>query len=234
MRVVIAAAVLAFVAAAADPATAQTTEQRVNTALARARDAGIPVALLESKIAEGRAKGVPMERIAAAVERREAALERASQALHGRPDVGPPDLAVGADALESGVSDAVLRALADTAPKERRTVAIAVLTELVQMGHAPQAALDQVRDALKRGPDALVNLPAEASAAAGGRRRGPPEGHGPDDRGGGGDGHSGPPSGVPAPGKPPQPKNPHGTPGDQGTPHKPPTSHGNPGRPGGV
>jgi len=61
-------------------AQAQPPQERINAALARAQQVGIPVALLESKIAEGKAKGVSLERIAAAIERRQTTLERASQA----------------------------------------------------------------------------------------------------------------------------------------------------------
>src|SRR5688572_18423629 len=58
-------------------------QDRITTALARARQVGIPIALLESKLAEGKAKGVSLDRIAGAIERRLGALERASQALRG-------------------------------------------------------------------------------------------------------------------------------------------------------
>ena len=76
MKFGIGVAVMILALTGADLATAQVQppQDRINTALARARQVGIPVALLESKIAEGKAKGVSMERIAAAVERREAAL----------------------------------------------------------------------------------------------------------------------------------------------------------------
>ena len=57
-------------------AFAQTPDADVQRTLERARQSGIPVELLQSKIAEGRAKGVPMERIAAAVARRLTVLER--------------------------------------------------------------------------------------------------------------------------------------------------------------
>ncbi len=235
MKIVMAAGMALLVLAGTDRALAQTADQRVNTALDRARDAGVPVSLLESKIAEGHAKGVPMDRIAAAVERREAALERASQALRGRSQVEAADLAVGADAMESGVSEAALRAVADAAPKERRVVAIAVLTQLVQMGRAPQAALDAVKDALKRGPDALTNLPAQAAAAhqRDQNRDHMPPGHDPEHRGGqsgqggGQGGHGGPPNGVPAPGKQPHDPPHTGAPGSGGGQGKgPSTGHG--------
>ena len=165
MKVVIAGAVvmLAIGSGSAAIAQAPSPEQRIETAMVRARAAGVPVSLLENKIAEGKAKGVSMERIAEAVERRQAGLERASQALQGRPNVAAADLSVAADAMESGVSAVVLQAVADAAPRERRVVAIAALTQLVQLGHVPQEALDRVREALKRGPDALANLPAQGS-----------------------------------------------------------------------
>jgi hypothetical protein len=200
-------AVLALFGAPAANAQVQPPQDRINTALARARQVGIPVALLESKIAEGKAKGVSLDRIAIAIERRQAALERARQALGGATEA-TTSLGVGADAIESGVSEAVLKAVSENAPRDRRNVAIAALTELVKQGHAPEAALGRVRDALKRGPDALSNLPAEA--AAGRRGGGPPEGQGRGNAGGRAGGEPGPPAGVPAPGKPPQAGRPEG------------------------
>ena len=223
MKVGMAVAAVLVALAGADAATAQAPapQERINTTLARARQVGIPVALLESKIAEGKAKGVSLERIAAAIERRQSALERANQALRGEPDAAS-SLAVGADAIESGVSEPVLRAVAGDAPRDRRNVAIAVLTELVKQGHAPEAALGRVRDAAKRGPDALSNLPAEAG---GGRRGGGPpdrQGRGNGKGGGGGGAEAGPPAAVPAPGKPTQ----AGRPDDGGR------GRGRPGTPG--
>ena len=199
-RMTVAVVALALSGADAANAQVQPPQDRINTALSRARGAGIPVALLESKMAEGKAKGIPLERIAAAIERREGALERASQALRGDPgDVA--SLSVGADAIESGVNEAVLKALADDAPRDRRTVAIATLTQLVQQGDLPEAALAKIRNALKRGPDALTNLPSEGNN---GRGRGSSNGQGQGNSGGRGGLESGPPAAVPSPGKPPQ------------------------------
>jgi hypothetical protein len=196
-------------------AQVQPPQDRINTALARARQVGIPVALLESKIAEGKAKGVSLERIADAVARREAALERASGALRGKPEAAS-SLSVGADALEAGVSDVALKAIADNAPRDRRNVAIAVLTELVEQGHASATALERVTEALKRGPDALANLPAQAAAARGGAAA-------TGARGGRSGAEAGPPPSVPAPGGSPQ----------AGRPGGPPTGTGRPTNPGG-
>lgn len=206
MKCGIGAAVMIVALTGANHAAAQVQppQDRINTALARARQVGIPAALLESKIAEGKAKGVSMDRIADAVERREAALEKASQALRGQPDAAS-SLGVGADAVEAGVSEAALKAVADNAPRDRRNVAIAVLTELVQQGHVPEAALERVREALKRGPDALANLPAQAAAARGGAGTA-------GQRGGRAGSESGPPPGVPAPGTSPQAGRPGGPP----------------------
>jgi hypothetical protein len=227
MKGLFTSAALLLVLVRADVTLAQTAPQKqVDAALARAKAAGIPAALLESKIAEGRAKGVPMDRIAAAIERREAALERASEALKGRPDVSSGDLSVAADAVESGVSAAVLKAIAGSAPRERRTVAIAALTELVKQGRTPEAALERVKDALKRGPDALANLPAQAAAGDHGR----PDGQLPDAAGGRG-GAQGPPASVPAPGQATQPTKPvGGKPADPGKATTPPATQPTAGR----
>jgi hypothetical protein len=205
--VAVAVVAMALPGAARVNAQAQPPQERINAALARAQQAGIPVALLESKIAEGKAKGVSLERIAVAIERRQGALERASQALRGEVDAAST-LAVGADAIEAGVSEAVLRAVGEDAPRDRRSVAIAALTELVHRGNTPEAALVRVREALRRGPDALSNLPAEA--AAGRRSGGPPDGQKSGNAFGRAGAEPGPPAAVPAPGKPSQAGRPEG------------------------
>jgi len=215
MRIVIAAVAL-FVVAGAGLAVAQVqpAQERINTALARARQVGVPVALLEAKIAEGKAKGVSLDRIAAAVTQREATLERASQVLKGLQGTGDAELAVAADAIESGVSEKVLKAICETAPRDRRAVAIAALTQLVQLGHVPEAALARVEAALKRGPEALLNLPAEAGRRGGG----PSAPQLPDAANGRGGASGGPPASVPAPGGATQPTRPGGTPTSPGQP----------------
>jgi hypothetical protein len=191
--------IVLLLAAIAAPAAAQAPEESIARALDRARQAGVPVELLESKIAEGRAKGVPMARIATAVERRLEALQRAGNAVDRRHQLNTAELGVAADALQAGVSDEALRTIAERAPRERRAVAIATLAQLVQLGQASDVALRNVTAALQRGPEALMNLPAQAAAAAG--RRGPPAGvTGPANAGG--QGRSGPPAGVPRGGRP--------------------------------
>jgi hypothetical protein len=200
---------LVVASASVAAAQVQPPQERINTGLARAREVGIPLALLESKIAEGKAKGVSLERLAAVIERRLIALERAQEALRGRPDA-VDSLSISADAIESGVSEVVLQAVADNAPRDRRNVAIAVLTELVEQGQVPEAALERVRAALRRGPDALANLPAEARGAAARRGGDAPTTRGPAERGR--PASVGPPAGVPAPGETTQPTRPGGPP----------------------
>ena len=214
MKTLVAVALTALLTAGALPAFAQGgqgAQERIDTAIARARSQGVPVSLLESKMAEGKAKGVPLERIAAAIERREASLERATEAMKGHEPITDADLSVAGDAVEAGVSSAVLKAVTDSAPRERRAVAIAALTELVQRGIAPDAALARVRDALKRGPDALAAVGAdrgEGRAGAGAARGGEAGGRG---------AAAGPPASVPAPGGSSQPRKPS-TPGAPANP----------------
>jgi hypothetical protein len=199
MRITRALTGLMGMALVAMPLAAQVgPEARIEAALERARAGGMPVEVLESKVAEGLAKNVPMARIAIAVQNRAQAMERAHMAL-SRAQQGPPsvqDVAVGTDAIEAGVSEVVLEKIAETAGPERRTVAIAALAYLVEQGHVPEAALARVEAALARGGDALANLPGMAGGA---------------DRPGVG----GPPAGVPGGGPPAGVGRPGGPPGNQ-------------------
>ncbi|CAN5770015.1 hypothetical protein BH23GEM3_BH23GEM3_07140 [soil metagenome] len=217
----------------------QDAAARIAAAMQQARASNLPVALLESKVAEGRAKGVPEARIATAVEGRLASVSRAHDVMRRAPGLNPAQLAVGADALEAGVREAVLGTLAMNAPADRRAVAIAVLTQLVRLGEPQEPALAQVRAALQQGPEALQQLPAQAAEAQ--RRRGPPQdasnasGKGNNGRalgqqmGGAGAPGGGPPPSAPAKGKRPDAGKPGK--GNQGNPGKP-NNPGKPGKPG--
>jgi len=206
---------------------AQTAQARIETALTQAEEAGIPAALLESKIQEGEAKGIPMDRIAEAVEMRLNGLARAAAALEGIPG-GPPDgvqLSLGADALGAGVSEAILAELAVGAAQEHRAVAIAALTHLVQQGTVPDVALNRVQDALARGPAALADLPGPGGPPFGTPvpgRPGPPTGVEP-----------GPPSSIPGPGQGGPPDTPGGGGPPADLPTGPPGGVGGGGQPGG-
>lgn len=146
---------------------------RIDAALSAAGSAEIPLSLLESKIEEGRAKGVAEARIASAVEARLEALLRAREAL-ARGEAGimsAGDLSIAADALQAGVSESAMVDVMTRAPAQRRAVATAVLTELVELGLASDVALARVRGAISQGGEALVNLPAEVSGRGVGRAR---------------------------------------------------------------
>lgn len=132
--------------------------ERIDAAVHRALSAGIPVSLLENLIAQGKAKGVPMDRLATAIERREATLHRVLEATKHLPDMSEGDFAVSSHALENGVSEAVLQTISETTPQERRMVAIAALTELVAQGIAPQKALDRVTWALEQGRNPMSEV----------------------------------------------------------------------------
>jgi hypothetical protein len=201
------AALVMMLAAHVGPVSAQVQppQDRIDTALARARQVGIPLALLESKVAEGKAKGVPLDQLALAVERRLNSLERASDAMKEQDAIGAAELGAGAEALDAGVSAVVLQTIAETAPRERRAVAIAVLTHLVAQGQVPETALARVQDALARGPEALLNLPAQAGQRGAGA--GPPAA-----AGAGRPATAGPPAAVPAPGGTTQAGRPGGAP----------------------
>jgi len=161
MQWVVVLGMFAFLSA---PAMAQTAQERIDAAMTRSQQVGIPVSLLEIKVAEGRAKGVVLERIAIAVESRLRNLEQAKAILsRAATPVDATALSVGADALGAGVSDTVLEKIAASTGPDRRAVAIAVLTQLVMHGTAPDAALLQVKDALARGPQALANLAAQSA-----------------------------------------------------------------------
>jgi hypothetical protein len=185
-------------------AVAQTPEARIGIAMARAQEAGIPISLLESKRAEGNAKGIPIERIATAVETRLQHLERARVAMsRGVTDLDAALLSVGADAIATGVSESVLTEIASAAGKDRRAVAVAALTYLVSReGLASNVALTQVKAALKKGPDGLTDLMSGPGVAAGKAKSNPPG------NARGKNNEAGPPAAISAPGQGKPPKSP--------------------------
>jgi hypothetical protein len=156
----------ATAAATSDAQTqVRTPKARIDAAMQAAARADIPVSLLQNKVAEGTAKNVPQERVAAAVEARLHTLIRASRALQ-RADVeaaSQSELAVSADALEAGVSEGALIKISRSAPAERRAVAVATLSGLVQLGHASERALARVSAVLGSNA-ALANLQAEVAS----------------------------------------------------------------------
>lgn len=153
--------------AASATAQAATPQARIDAAMQAAASAQIPTALLESKVREGAAKRVPQERVAAAVEARLNALIRARDALRSADISSYTDgeLLVASEALSAGVSESALVSVTRSVPSERRAVATAVLTDLVRLGYDSGEASARLDAALSSGPEALVNLRAEAAAS---------------------------------------------------------------------
>jgi hypothetical protein len=173
-----------------------------------------------TKIAEGRAKGISEERIAAVAERRAARLITAQESLAGSGKrIGGAEIAAGADALEAGVDGRSLRSVIQQAREEDAAVALAVLGELVKQGVPVSQAHARVTAALQHGGDALAALPQQALEAQ--ERRGAPDGVGRPATAGRPSGvgsaptgtPTGTPSGVPAAGTRPGGGPPAGTPG---------------------
>lgn len=193
-------------------AVAQTPEARIGTALARAQEVGIPVSLLESKRAEGNAKGIPIERIAAAVETRLQHLERARAAMsRSVTDLDAALLSVGADAIASGVSESVLTEIASAAGKDRRAVAVAALTYLVSReGLASNVAVTRVKAALQKGPDGLTDLISGPGVAVGRGKSDPPG------NARGQQNEAGPPAAISSPGQGKPPSSPQKSDGGRG------------------
>lgn len=149
---------------------------RIQATMEAAAESGIPLSLLQSKVEEGRAKGVAEARIAAALDARLVALTRARETM-ARAElegVTAGDLSVAADALEAGVSESALVEIQASASGESRAVAIAVVSSLVRLGQGSQDALVRVQTALEGGPGALAELRAETSAMLRARGLAPP------------------------------------------------------------
>ena len=155
----------AQVPAQATAASQASSQARIDATLQAAARAHIPTALLESKVQEGQAKHVPTQRIAAAVEARYAALKQASQTMDQAGVQGESDseLAVAADALQAGVSANSLVKVYREAPADRRVVAMAVITDLVRLGHSSATALARVSGAVGN-TAALANLQAQVAS----------------------------------------------------------------------
>jgi hypothetical protein len=215
MRTLAVAAAIALLGTTVEAQT-DVPEQRIQAAHARVAAAGIPVELLDNLVAEGRAKGVPTQRIAAAVERRANGLQRASEAMaRGGRAASAAEISAGADALEAGADGRALQAVIEAARAEDGSVALAVLAELARQGVPVDRAVENVTAAMARGGDALANLPAQAAAARG-RRGGEAGAAGagrPATAGRPAAAPSGPPAGVPAGGQRPGGGNPPVTPG---------------------
>lgn len=122
---------------------------------------GIPPALIRRKALEGVAKGVPPDRIAAAVEDYAGRL-REARALIGPQRTGA-SFAAAAEAARRGVPPEAIRDLAQRRDRQRElAVPLIVLGDLVEAGVPAGNALDVVNEALVRGagPEGMMAFSA--------------------------------------------------------------------------
>lgn len=140
-------------------------QARIDAAMKAAAKANIPSSLLESKIAEGGAKGVLADKIAAAVEARLNTLLHASAVMDsaGIQSRTAAELLITGDALQSGVSDSAVVQVYRNAAPGRRVVAMAVLADLVRLGVTSQVAFDRVNATLSSS-SALASLQADVAS----------------------------------------------------------------------
>lgn len=175
------------------PAVADPLEPLVRQAQAD----GLPADALVSRALEGRAKGVPEDRIVRAVSAYATQLEASKRAVAagGRaPSAG--EIEAGALALGLGAREADVSALARQAPSGRSlTVPLAVMGSLIARGLPSDAALGRVQASLmERQTDReLMGLPG-GGPPAGVTPGGPPPWAGP---GATASPPAGPPAGVP-------------------------------------
>ena len=147
------------------PEVAALVHQLATSAAAR----GLPVDPLIQKAIEGSAKGVPADRIAAAVRTLAAQLDVAAAALNR---VGPahPDtnaIAAGAFALNAGLSDANVTDLARvSAPRHTEAATLRVAGTLVAMGVPAAQTVELVTQVIAAGGESadVVALPAQVTA----------------------------------------------------------------------
>jgi hypothetical protein len=142
-------------------------QSRIETSIEHAMTVGIPVSLLESKIAEGKAKGVSMTRIAAAVEHRLEVLTRAQAALsaHGEA-VATAELAAAANAMEAGANKDNVREVRESAAPEQRPAALTLLAELIADGRLPAQAVAGVQTAIDAQSATLLRLQGQGGAGS--------------------------------------------------------------------
>jgi hypothetical protein len=162
---------------------------------------GLPVDPLIQKAIEGSAKGVPADRVAAAMRLVVSQLDASHRALQGALAADTVAVAAGAFALNAGLKDgdvATLSRSAAAAPASDVIVGLRVAGTLVALGVPPAETVNLVQATLQAGRPAgeLLGLPGQvqaqvakgtppaqaaaglARAAAAQSRRGPPPGRG--------------------------------------------------------
>ena len=145
----------------------------VVTIAADAAARGLPVEPLVEKAIEGGAKGVPADRVIAAVRTLAGRMGDAMSALRAAGVVAPSGDVVegGADALNVGLTSSDVRDLVRVSrPPYDASLTLRVAATLVALGVPPDQALQLVNAMIKAGrsPGDLLTLPAEVQAGVGG------------------------------------------------------------------
>lgn len=146
--------------------------QAVVTIAADAAARGLPVEPLVEKAIEGGAKGVPADRVIAAVRALAGRLGDAMSALRAAGVVAPSGDVVegGADALNAGLTSGDVRDLVRVSrPPYDPSLTLRVAATLVALGVPPDQALRLVNAMITAGrsPGDLLTLPAEVQAGVG-------------------------------------------------------------------
>jgi len=144
-------------------------QQAVQRIAADAAARGLPVAPLVQKAIEGGAKGVPGERVIAAVRVLAARLGEASEAVHDAGIAAPSGDVVqgGADALNSGLSGRQVTDLVRASrPPYDAALTLQVAATLAALGVPATQASQLVEDMISSGqsPSDLLGLPGQVQA----------------------------------------------------------------------
>lgn len=148
-------------------------DARIQSAMAEARAEGLATALLESRVREGRAKGVSGANIAAAVEQRLSAMLEARQALRGEGLEATGELVqLGTIAIESGARARQVAEVAAAFSGRARAQALTRLADLAGSGRLAADATAAVRGAMRAplGVDGEVSGAAQGSMDGAGAR----------------------------------------------------------------
>ena len=131
---------------------------QIESIVVEAEAAGVPVEPLLAKALEGVAKGVPAERVVAALASYSQRLAE-SRSLVG-PEHDAATVVAGADALQRGVTPGTVRSLAGSNP-EGLAVPLVVLGDLIEAGVPVDQAYAVVQEALTKqhGPEDVLAIP---------------------------------------------------------------------------
>ncbi len=143
-------------AASVGPELDSASQAAITREIDRARERGLPVAVLVSKVREGRLKRASGPRIRTAVQALAVRLDSARAALGAQ--ASPEELTAGADALAAGAGPGALRAVSLAIPARSAAAPLGALAQLVASGVAPGRAVEMIVALLRRNAPASTVL----------------------------------------------------------------------------